>query len=108
MRKILIPAAFAGTVLLGGCASYGDGGLLGGILGGDTYGYSGGSDLQKRAARACGEEGSRFGPVEVTRVDQQDSDYLYVYGRIDTRDYDRDEFTCVYRADGRIVDFKLR
>ncbi|QZD90014.1 hypothetical protein K3148_00945 [Qipengyuania aurantiaca] len=109
MNKALLPVALAGTVLLGGCATYGNGGLLGDILGGgDTYGYNGGNDLERRAAEACGREASRFGRAEVTRVDQQDRDYLYVYGRIDTRDYNRDEFTCVYRSDGRIVDFQTR
>lgn len=109
MRKTLIPIALAGTAMLGGCSTYGGGGgLLGDIFGGNDYGYSGGNDLERRAAGACGDEASRYGRVQVDRVDQQDRDYVYVYGRIENRDYNRDEFTCIYRADGRIVDFNLR
>jgi len=109
MRKALIPAALAGTILLGGCASLGGDGLLGDILGGgDTYGYDARGDLERAAVEACGQEASRFGRTTVERVDQQNRDYVYVYGRIDTRDYDRDEFTCVFRSDGRIVDFQTK
>lgn len=109
MRKTLIPLALAGTVLLGGCATYGsNGGLLGDIFGGDDYGYNAGSDFERAAANACGRDGSRYGRVRIERVDQRDRDYVYVYGRIDNRDRNRDEFTCVFRADGRIVDFNLR
>lgn len=109
MRKSLIPVAIAGTVLLGGCSTYDNGGLLGGIFGGgNDYGYSGGSSFERRAVEACGDEASRYGEVRIDRVDEQGRDYVYVSGRIDTRDYSRDEFTCVYRADGRIVDFQTR
>lgn len=109
MKKFLTPVALAGTMFLGACASYGGGGLLGGILGGnDGYGYNARGDFERAAVEACGREASRYGRVSVERVDQQDRDYVYVYGRIDTRDYNRDEFTCVFRSDGRIVDFNLR
>ena len=109
MRKALIPAALAGTLMLGGCASLGGDGLLGDILGGgNNYGYDARGDFERAAVEACGREASRFGRVNVERVDQQGRDYVYVYGRIETRDYDRDEFTCVFREDGRIVDFQTR
>ena len=108
MRKIVLPLVLAGTMALGGCASVGGGGLLGDIFGGDSYGYNGGNDFERRAAQACGREASRYGRASVDRVEQRDRDYVYVTGRIDTRDYDRDEFTCVVRSDGRIVDFQTR
>ena len=109
MKKSLIAATLAGTVLLGGCASYGNGGLLGGLLGGgNNYGYNARGDFEQAAVRACGDEASRFGRASVERVDQQNRDYVYVYGRIETRDYSRDEFTCVFREDGSIVDFQTR
>lgn len=107
MPKTFIPVVLVSTVLIGGCATYGSGGLLGDILG-DDYGYSAGGDFERAAANACGREASRYGRVRIERVDQRDRDYVYVYGRIDNRDRDRDEFTCVFRADGRIVDFDLR
>ena len=109
MRKSFFPAALAGTLMLGGCASLGGGGLLGDILGGgDDYGYNARGDFERAAVQACGREASRFGRVSIERVDQQNRDYVYVYGRTDSRDYDRDEFTCVFRSDGRIVDFQTR
>jgi hypothetical protein len=105
MNKFLIPAALAGTVMLGGCASLGG---LGGLLGGDDYGYNARTDFERAAVEGCGREASRYGRVNITRVEQQGRDYVYVYGRIETRDYSRDEFTCVFRGDGRIVDFQTR
>ena len=109
MRKTFIPAILATTALLGGCASYGNGGLLGALLGGgNDYGYNARGDFERAAVDACGREASRYGRVSVERVDQQNRDYIYVYGRIETRDYNRDEFTCVFRNDGRIVDFQTR
>ncbi|MBX7540175.1 hypothetical protein [Qipengyuania sphaerica] len=105
MNKFLIPATLASTVLLGGCASLGG---LGGLLGGDDYGYNARGDFEAAAVRACGQEASRYGRVSIQNVDQQGRDYVYVYGRIETRDYNRDEFTCVFRNDGRIVDFQTR
>ena len=109
MRSIFIPVALAGTVLLGGCATYGsNGGLLGDIFGGDGYGYNAGDDFERAAANACGREASRYGRVRIDRVDRRDRDFVHVSGRIDNRDRRRDEFTCVFRADGRVVDFNLR
>ena len=109
MRKFMIPAAAVATLALGGCASYGNGGLLGGLLGGgNDYGYSGGNDFERAAVKACGDEASRYGRVSINQVDEQNRDYVYVTGRIDSRNYNQDEFTCVFRSDGRVVDFQTR
>ena len=110
MRKILIPFALSAPMLLGGCAAIGgDDGLLGGLLGGgDRYGYDARTDFERDAVEACGREASRFGRATVVEVEAQNREYMYVYGRIDSRDRERDEFTCVFRADGRIVDFQTR
>ena len=93
---------------LSGCTSLGGGGLLGDIFGDDTYGYNGGSEFERRAAQVCGQQANRYGRVSIDRVEQRDRDYVYVYGRIDSRDYNRDEFVCVVRSDGRVVDFQTR
>ena len=105
MNKFFVPAALAGTIMLGGCTALGG---LGGLLGEDGYGYNARGDIERAAVNACGREASRYGRASITNVDQQNRDYVYVYGRIDTRDYSRDEFTCVFRTDGRIVDFQTR
>ena len=108
MHKKFIPLALAGSLTLGGCATLGGDGLLGDILGGGNYGYDARGDFERAAVDACGREASRYGRVNIERVDQQNRDYVYVYGRIQTRDYNRDEFTCVFRSDGRVVDFQTR
>ena len=109
MRKILIPTTLAACVLLSGCTGYGLGGLLGGNGYGDDYGYgyNNGGDFERAAVNACGREASRYGRVSIDRADQRDRDFVYVDGRISVRDRSRDEFQCVFRNDGRIVDFRL-
>ena len=109
-KKALI--AIAGISLaLGGCTTgYGTnpiGGVLGGILGGGS-GYSQDrlNDFERAAANQCGREASRFGRISIERVEQRSRDTVRVDGRIDTRDRSRDQFACVFRSDGRIVEFR--
>ena len=112
MRKILLPLAMAGTLALGGCATYGGGGgLLGDIFGNDRYdddryGYDGGDDFERAAVQACGREASRYGRIRIDDVDRDGRDFVRVRGRIDVRNRDRDQFNCVFRNDGRIVEFR--
>lgn len=106
MRKFLIPVLMSGTLMLGGCA-YGLGGGLGGIFGDDGYGYNSNSDFERAAVNACGREASRYGRVSISYVQQDSRDTVRVDGRIQARDNDRDEFRCIFRSDGRIVDFDL-
>ena len=104
----------ASALLLGGCTTglggYGPGGgILGGILGGGGggYGYDDRGDRFERAAvDACGREASRYGRIEITRVDQTSRDTVQVNGNIAVRDRSRDQFRCTFRSDGRIVDFR--
>ena len=115
MRTRILAATLAGTMMLGGCATglggYGNdplGGLLGGILGGGYGNYNDGynaNDFERAAVNACGQEASRYGSVRIVDVNRG-SDTVRVLGRIDTRDTRRDEFTCTFRSDGRIVDFR--
>ncbi|RJY09334.1 hypothetical protein [Aurantiacibacter aquimixticola] len=110
MRKTIIPAILTGA-LLSGCTAIGTdplGGLLGGIFGGDdSYGYDRNlSRFERAAVQACGREASRYGRVAIRDVEER-RDVVRVRGRIDNRNRDRDEFECVFRDDGRIVDFDL-
>ena len=112
MRKSLPLILLTLPLSLGGCATYGlggggDGGLLGDIFGGnDNYDYRGGNSFERSAVSACGREAERYGRVTVDRAEQRDRDYVYVTGRIGSRDRRSDSFTCIYREDGRIVDFR--
>ena len=109
MRKPLIFTAICAPLALGGCAAIGGDGLLGDLLGGgDRYGYDARTNFERDAVQACGREAERFGRATVLEVEAQNREYMYVYGRIDSRDRNRDEFTCVFRNDGRIVDFQTR
>lgn len=109
MRKTFSLALIA-PLALGGCATLGDGGLLGDVFGNNNdYGYrTAGSNFEREAVRACGREAERYGRVYVDRAEQRDREYVYVTGRIDSRDRRDDTFTCVFREDGRIVDFRRR
>ncbi|MGB3165259.1 MAG: hypothetical protein WBA68_00580 [Alteraurantiacibacter sp.] len=112
MRKTTLFAIAAGAALTAGCTTgYGQdplGGLLGGIFGGGG-GYNQNLDrFEQAAVEACGREASRYGRPQIRDVRRDGRDVVLVYGRIDTRDTRRDEFTCAFRSDGRIVDFDLR
>jgi hypothetical protein len=110
MRKIAFPAFLSATLLLGGCAAGmgGDplGGLLQGVLGGDNRGYSSGNDeFQRAAVNACGQEASRYGRVTIDNVRQESRNILRVEGRVENQQ--RRSFTCSFRSDGQIVDFRI-
>ncbi|MXO92110.1 hypothetical protein GRI62_00630 [Erythrobacter arachoides] len=107
----MVTAMAAGSILLGGCTAYGGdplGGLLGGLLGGGGYGNTNTnlSQFEQAAADACGREAQRYGRVQLTNVQQATNDTVRVDGRIETRDTRNDEFTCTFRSDNRIVDFR--
>ena len=113
MRKIILPALVSSTLLMGGCAAspgYG-GGPLDGVLGGVFDSNDPGDrDLNEfERAAVSGREADRItsGRVRVERVDQITRETVRVDGRIETRDSSRDNFTCTFRSDGRIVDFRL-
>ena len=114
MKKIIVPAITAATLALGGCATgygpgVGGGGVLGGILGGGTgndYGDRS-SEFERAAERACGQRASRFGRVQIQLVEQNSRETVRVVGRTDSRNRNRDEFQCIFRSDGRIVDFDI-
>ena len=116
MRKTVFPALLTCTLLLGGCAAspggYGGnplGGIFGGILDNNDPADRELSEFERAAVSACGREAERTSRnrARVERVDQTSRDIVRVDGRIETRDRDRDTFTCTFRSDGRIVDFRL-
>ncbi|MWV26665.1 hypothetical protein GRF63_01990 [Erythrobacter sp. GH3-10] len=111
----MLPAVLTCTLLLCGCAAspgYGGnplGGLLGGILGTNDPGDRELSQFERAAVSACGREAddNSRDRVRVTRVDQITRDTVRVDGNLETRDTRRDNFTCTFRSDGRIVDFRI-
>ncbi|RPF71655.1 hypothetical protein [Aurantiacibacter spongiae] len=108
MKKILVPAMLAGSMLLSGCAAgYGGnplGGLLGGVFGGNTR--NSGSQFERAAVEACGREASRYGRVQIADV-RQSRDIVEVYGSVEERNRYSRQFRCAFRSDGRIVDFQV-
>ena len=118
MRKIFLPAIMTGTLLLGGCAAGGMGGnplggilgsvLSGGALGGGGVGTQGsGTERFERAAvDACGQQASQYGRVSISQVEQRSRDTVLVNGSIESRDRLQRQFTCTFRSDGRIIDFR--
>ena len=125
MRKSLFLAALA--LPLAACATspYGYGGYnsnpLGAILGSigtlgsgygqsgygyNSYGYGYGGGFSQAAASACANYASRFGAVRVTNVRQTDSNRMRVRGYV-SRGFGSDDWSCTFRADGRIGDFDI-
>ncbi len=109
MRKILLPSMMAGTLLLGGCAAgLGNpiGGILGSVLGGQGTQDNGSDQFQRAAVNACGQQAAQYGRVSITNVQQRSRDTVRVDGRIETNDGRQRQFTCTFRSDGRIIDFR--
>ena len=111
MRKLMIPALLAGTLLLGGCAygtgyGYDDGYGPGGGYN-DGYSYRQNSEFERAAVNACGREASRYGRVQITYAEERERGVFTVQGRIDVRDRSRDQFTCAFSSSGRILDFRF-
>ena len=118
MRKAITPLILAGALAVGGCASYGGyggmggpydvlGSVLGGVIGGSNSGYGyGNQNFEQAAVNACGNQASRYGRVSITDVRQQSNNTLRVYGVVDNN-YRRDDFACSFRSDGRITDFDI-
>lgn len=110
MRNMFIPITMAGTLLLGGCAA-GLGGnplgdILGSVLGGGAGTQRGGTEFERAAVNACGQQAAQYGRVGITNVVQASRDTVRVDGRIETNDGRQGQFTCTFRSDGRIVDFR--
>ena len=113
MRKTF-PALIAASLCLAGCTTGYGGGPLGGVLGGVLGGGGGYDDrnlsqFERAAVNACGQEAERVtrDRARVDRVDQISRDIVRVDGRLETRDRSRDAFSCAFRSDGRIVDFRI-
>ena len=117
MRKAFFPVLMAGTLMLGGCAAYGNdplAGILGSVLGGGLGGYDQGygqgygsnSQFQTAAVNACGQEAAQYGQVRVTDVRQMSRDTLRVDGQVSSN-YRQRSWACAFRADGRITDFQM-
>ena len=118
MRKITIASVLASTLLLGGCAQTGlEGlggnpmaGILGSVLGGGlgTQNVNNSNDDFARAAvNACGQQASQYGQVSISDVDQTSRSSVRVDGRIAQNNYQQRSFTCSFRSDGRITDFRI-
>ena len=109
MRKPVLGAVMSASLLLGGCAMYGDGLLDQDRYDdryGDNYRYDNVTDFKRAAENACGREASRYGRATISRVEERNRDEVIVTGRIRTDDSRRDEFGCTFTRDGRIADFR--
>jgi hypothetical protein len=111
MRKMaLLPIAAAGSFLLSGCAA-GMGGnpmadILGSVLNGGAGAQASGGTFERAAVNACGQQASQYGRVSITNVEQRSADTIRVDGRIEADNRGSGQFTCTFRSDGRIVDFR--
>lgn len=117
MRKLFLPVLLATTFTLGGCAG-GLGqdpltGILGSVLGGGlgggypAQGGYGNQNFEQAAVNACGQQASRYGRVSISNVQPQSNSTLRVYGTVEVNGYQRRNFACSFRSDGRITDFDI-
>ena len=110
MHKLFVPTLLAGGLMMSGCAAG---------LGGDGYGggfgsvFGGGGaqvnnrDFERAASDSCGEEAARYGSVRIDNVRMNGRDTVRVDGSVRS-DNRRDRgFSCTFRSDGRIVDFRI-
>jgi hypothetical protein len=79
--------------------------ILGSVLNGSGGAQASGSTFERAAVNACGQQASQYGRVSITNVEQRSADTVRVDGRIET-DRGGGQFTCTFRSDGRIVDFR--
>ena len=111
MQKFFIPTLLAGSLMMSGCAAGigGDpfGGLLGTVLGGGTTTQGSSNDFERAAVDSCGQEASRYGRVSITNVELSSRDTVRVDGNVQGNDRYQRRFTCSFRSDGRIVDFRI-
>ena len=110
MRKSFLPVLLAGSLAVSGCANP-LGSVLGSVLGGlgglgGGGGAYGNQDFQRAAVNSCGQQASRYGRVSVQDVQQVSNSTLRVYGTVDDG-FQRRQFRCDFRSDGRISDFQL-
>ena len=118
MRKMTITTLLASTLILGGCTQTGleglggsnpMGGILGSVLAGGLgtagSGYSN-DDFEQAAVNACGRQASQYGQVRISDVGQTSRDSIRVDGTI-AQNYQQRGFTCSFRSDGRITDFRV-
>lgn len=115
MRKSPAAILIAGALALGGCATSPFGGGVGGpleavlgqVLGGNGSRDNGGSNFQRAAINACGNQASQFGQVQIRDVRQQSRNTLRVFGIVNTNFEGSRNFQCSFRSDGRITDFDI-
>ena len=111
MRLSPLMLVIAAALPLGACTGLGNqGGIFGDVLGG-VFGQGnqgmGGQSFQDAAVEACANEARRYGSVNVTDVRAQSSSTLRVLGTINMQNYERRQFGCSFREDGRITDFDI-
>ena len=118
MRKITISTILASTLLLGGCMTGLEGlgggnpigGVLGSVLGGGLgtrdVGY-GNNDFERAAVNACGNQAAQYGQVSISSAERTSNYDVRVNGRIAQNSYQQRRFTCSFRSDGRITDFRI-
>lgn len=111
MHKFFVPTLLAGSLMMSGCAAGlgGDpfGGILGSVLGGGSSAQSHSRDFERAAVDACGQEASRYGRVSITNVGLSSRDTVRVDGSVQDNRRNQRRFTCTFRSDGRIVDFRI-
>jgi hypothetical protein len=91
--------------LLGGCAYAGLAPVLAEAVNNSRPSGPIGQDFEAAAAEACSARGSRYGRVTVTRVERVGEALVRVGGTVQEPARER-SFTCDFRSNGKIADFR--
>jgi outer membrane protein TolC len=118
MRKLLVPILVGSGLTLSGCATVLPMVLgtvlqqgVGAAVGAATRGGGGvntSQQLQDAAVNACRQQALQHGQATLTTMQQLSSSTLRVNGTIAANaSYPQRSFTCSFRSDGQITDFRL-
>lgn len=111
MHKLFVPTLLAGGLMMSGCAaglggdSYGGG--LGSVFGGGGSAQINSRDFERAAVDSCSQEASRYGDVRIENTRMNRRDTVRVDGSVRSDNRRARGFSCTFRSDGRIVDFRI-
>jgi hypothetical protein len=105
MRRLYPALVLACAPLLGGCAYAGLAPVLAEAVNNNRPRGHIGQDFEAAAAEACSARGSRYGRVTVTGVQRVGEALVRVGGNVQEPARER-SFTCDFRSNGKIAEFR--
>jgi hypothetical protein len=105
MRRLYLSLLLASAPLLGGCAYAGLAPVLADAVSNSRPSGHIALDFEAAAAEACSARGSRYGRVTFTGVERVGEALVRVAGTVQEPARER-SFTCDFRSNGKIAEFR--